>query len=64
MLRRFRRTCPVCGRPGWIPFPKQARVSPWQLNTDLFRGKKRSEGEQEAKKNKNGHETRRGIEAE
>ena len=68
MPRRFRRTCPLCGRPHLKnlsthlyqvhdlssedrkPYLKQARVSLWHPYTDQFRGEKRSEGEQEAKK--------------
>ena len=68
MPRRFRRTCPPCGRPRLKnlsthlyqvhdlspedrkPYLKQARVASWHPYTDQFRGEKRSETEQEAKK--------------
>ena len=68
MPRRFRRSCPVCGRPDLKNisihlyqvhglssekrklYLKQARVSSWHPYTNLLRGEKPSEGEQETKK--------------
>ena len=70
MPRRFRRTCPVCGRPDLKnisthllqvhglsseerkPYLKQAKMSSWHPYTDLPRGEKHSEGEEETKKMK------------